>query len=68
MKWQPIETAPNDGTEILLFTVSGIIQGYFSYGEWEQSVTHATYDMAYSVISHHPTHWMPLPAPPKAQK
>lgn len=64
VSWQPIETAPNDGTAVLLYTVQGIIEGYFSYGGWEQCVCEATYDMASAIIEGKPTHWMPLPTAP----
>lgn len=64
MEWQPIETAPRDGKPILLYTAYGIVEGYMSYGEWEQSVIGTTYDMAYTRFECQPTHWMLLPAPP----
>lgn len=33
--WQPIETAPTDGTEVELFTTChGICQAWFALGEW----------------------------------
>ncbi|WP_176928754.1 DUF551 domain-containing protein [Variovorax sp. YR634] len=64
-QWQPIETAPKDGTSILLYTSEGIIEGYWSHNDWEQSPCHATYDGCGGVaINCRPTHWMPLPAPP----
>lgn len=67
MTWQPIETAPKDGTSILTFTnrVShGVMVHYWgrisSYGPsgW---LTHPV------SINHidQPTHWMPLPEAPK---
>jgi hypothetical protein len=33
--WQPIETAPRDGSSVLLFTTChGICEAWFSQGEW----------------------------------
>lgn len=66
MNWQPIETAPKDGTPVLLFTGEGILEAYYLYGEWNQSACHSTYEGAGGVvISCKPTHWMPLPEAPK---
>lgn len=68
-KWLPIETAPKDGTKILVWTGMG-----HSVAVWEVQKYHrkpipywrtqnlgmrVTMDRAYQ-----PTHWMPLPDPP----
>lgn len=35
MTWQPIETAPQDGTSVLLLTTChGICEAWFAKGEW----------------------------------
>ena len=62
--WQPIETAPRDGTDIYATRVDAVVFRpsiiYFEKFEnrgWLCSQTH------YPVKSQ-PTHWMPLPQPP----
>lgn len=61
MEWQPIETAPKDGTEVLIFDGANRTVGYFNR-YWSLSVmgAYAEDDEIYD-----PTHWMPLPEPPK---
>ena len=64
-EWQPIETAPKDGTSMLVVSRDGLVMidkwhvchthplgkpSYLSYNDWQ--------------FSKDPTHWMPLPAPP----
>jgi len=78
MDWQPIETAPKDGTWVLLsggsiyygwdgetfppHVVAQFIGGP-KYRE-EQCWQFAWYDGGYYGEYENPTHWMPLPAPP----
>ncbi len=52
--WQTIETAPKDGTRILIFCGSHACTfvGQWIKGQW----VGARYNT--------PTHWMPLPEPP----
>ena len=67
MDWQPIETAPKDGTRILLYPAfsngrgqyQGDIGYFYSPGEcwYLQNVGHLNGRWR-------PTHWMPLPPPP----
>lgn len=59
--WQPIETAPKDGTSILATEIDGEpVVSYFDEGGWVYSWH------AYDGYHHwNPTHWQPLPAPPK---
>lgn len=66
-EWQPIETAPKDGTFILLFTAEGMIEGYWGFGGWDQCVCSAIYSESGVLIDCKPTHWMP-PLPPPAKK
>ena len=62
-QWQPIETAPKDGVEILGFDSKNktyhvtIYDGY----SWHNPDNHY-YSEA---LGFYPTHWMPLPTPPK---
>ena len=62
--WQPIETAPKDGSEILALWKRSQIQsnGYgvvwFEDGSWRE--------FDYECLVSDPTHWMPLPSPPAA--
>lgn len=61
MEWQPIETAPRDGTPILVAVEGG--RFYADKAEWTAS------GWAYPCHNHgpeiSPTHWMPLPPPPE---
>ncbi len=59
MEWQPIETAPKDGTFILCYHSSGHInvQQYCQDKFWRSSIDNAPHIWQ-------PTHWMPLPPPP----
>lgn len=72
MNWQPIETAPRDGTEILLF--QAIQYGVMMrVGNWDERGEHidtgkrvagwTEADDGY-IGCIEPTHWMPLPEPP----
>jgi hypothetical protein len=64
--WQPIETAPKDGSTILGYWVNGEMHtGSVFHGrrhnEWTPEFdTEKEWDM--------PTHWQPLPSPPLKSK
>lgn len=64
-EWQPIETAPKDGSRILLLRRQQIVCGYWrrNWGEpyWAHDA-HVVDDARWFP----PTHWMPLPDPPDA--
>ncbi len=72
--WQPIETAPKDGTLILLYRplagrtndpVIAIKRGVpRDTGCWEETVPHGMDDSNYTDGCCKATHWMPLPAAP----
>jgi hypothetical protein len=69
--WQPIETAPRDGSEIILGSAyGGVFAGFWSdvpnywgnFGWFEES-DRAVCDATRKPYK--PTHWQPLPAPPE---
>lgn len=62
--WQSIETAPKDGSSVLLWTRDGICEGSWYRTTWRPDCCDTTYDMAAAVLFCQPTHWMPLPPPP----
>jgi hypothetical protein len=65
-EWQPIETAPKDGTAIL---VSGLSHGkrYIDINVWRRNEWHCFHpeDNGYTVPVLPATHWQPLPEPPQ---
>lgn len=66
MTWQPIETAPKDGTHILAWDRTCIECIFFNkdVGKW---VTTWDCDESYEFLGM-PTHWMPLPPPPESEQ
>lgn len=60
-EWQSIETAPKDGSSVLIFynAIMGPIvrEAYFDGGMWQ----------TINVRVDKPTNWMPLPTPPKGE-
>ena len=74
MKWQPIETAPKDGTRVDLWLrvhasprsfgfsdAFRVPEGYFQDGVWGHSQGGSFRELYQPYI----THWMPLPEPPE---
>jgi hypothetical protein len=59
MEWQPIDTAPKDGTEVLLTDGK-----YKRTGYWARRV--GVWSIDAIVALEPPTHWMPLPEPPES--
>ncbi len=61
-EWQPIETAPKDGTRVMLFRAGRkICLGGYVTPSWALTLegwknSHGNF--------FEPTHWMPLPLPP----
>lgn len=60
-QWRPIATAPTTGHDVLVFTEHGLVRLAFfdapNGGIWSSWPGRNQYK---------PTHWMPLPAPPRA--
>lgn len=81
MSWQPIKTAPKDGTEVLLWCrcawrdATGFVdKGSFRMdanaspgdsAEWLKD-DYDDYSCGMASTPLNPTHWMPLPEPPEA--
>lgn len=68
-EWQPIESAPRDGSVIWLYLAG---EGYhgprrcdITTGVWTDSGWYVIADGYAGVVSDQPTHWMPLPAAPE---
>jgi hypothetical protein len=73
-EWQPIETAPKDGTRFLAFFPLEKNDEYYAqiviirwsyYKRWESAEYGGELDYEFDS---QPTHWMPLPNPPKQEK
>ena len=63
-EWQPIETAPKDGTRIL--TASRHNSGWWLIvAEWGGKSPPRWIDSFIGRTAQSPTHWMPLPEPPQ---
>lgn len=59
-EWRPIETAPKDGTHVMLFDNDAIKVGLWwePYNDWGPRIA----------LIKNPTHWIPLPTPPKEEE
>ena len=76
-EWQPIETAPKDGTKILVFCRHGECEISEWYECWKTNyvlVEGTEYFEKHETLyqegwnSNGFTHWMPLPEPPEQDK
>lgn len=66
MEWQPIETAPKDGTPVITnggdgYKLPKVMQSVYDAGWWPDSWESPLEEAM------NPTHWMPLPASTKEQ-
>jgi hypothetical protein len=70
-EWQPIETAPKDGTRILLYAKDCAFTGAWRAGpryfnHWSAKIIEAAATWRLDDGSAYAaTHWMPLPEPPR---
>jgi hypothetical protein len=71
MEWQPIETAPGDGTPVLGWVAANDPKPFekagVMYVTWSRKGSWIFLDTtAHGGARYHwePTHWMPLPEPP----
>lgn len=73
-EWQPIETAPKDGTEILVWAKEGRrcarwVPGNHRHKQgWADWIEDADEDYLSEIVYLHPTDWMPLPDPPTSSE
>lgn len=72
--WQPIETAPKDGTPVILYLRAPwsrveMAQWYEPWKSWQANIYEMIEgDEVLGIGSAIPTHWMLLPAPPTPTK
>ena len=67
-EWQPIETAPKDGTWILVykpFNLYGFDDSEWYVDKYIVRWADECWNISMDDIVVYPTHWMPLPNPPK---
>jgi hypothetical protein len=79
--WRPIESAPRDGTEVLVWcrdeALIPLVMAYSSREYFEKEYgdpdymeagwyTSYSYPEGFAEVTHNPTHWQPLPTPPGA--
>lgn len=68
-QWQGIESAPKDGTKVLLIDMedTAILGPTYALAAWEYGKWRDMGDIgAAGCDPYTPTHWMPLPEPPSA--
>jgi len=70
MEWQPIETAPKDFTDILIYDERhGIVYAAFWLKDDDRWVSNACAESYFGCYAESVNYWMPLPtAPTQSQK
>jgi hypothetical protein len=67
MQWQPIETAPRNGRKIIVSDGFNVTMAWYvddEYAEADEGEP-GWYEDEFDVMLRQPTHWMPLPEPPR---
>ena len=66
-EWQPIETAPKDGTDILVMTgeTMHVVRWINIHGDFDYWAVDDNKHGPFTLRGKAPTNWMPLPDPPK---
>lgn len=73
-EWQPIATAPRDGTRVLLCWNGHVVCGHWDYDRYAaqpRPYWHTDYESIYGrrmTRNTPPTHWQPLPEPPESPR
>lgn len=75
MKWQPIDTAPKDGSMVMLYRPDAIEWAKVCIGKYDDNRYHKKPNPYWALCLHiggrnqarqwSPTHWMPLPDAPE---
>jgi Protein of unknown function (DUF551) len=68
--WQPIDTAPRDGTDVLVWAAGKygrrlICIANYDMGQWWTDASECHDANRYFPPECYPTYWMPLPEPPE---
>lgn len=62
-EWQPIETAPKDGTSIIIYPGWGTPPRAIE-AHWRAGKRHSGWHCNWTWAPRDPTNWQPLPDPP----
>ena len=63
-KWRPIETAPKDGTQIIIAVADADDEFEPGWAFWSERFNNWMIPTTARGYEMYPTHWMPMPEPP----
>ncbi len=67
--WRTIESAPRDGAEVLVFVDGHVAVAAYHEGRWQAVVAgRRVLDGSGGLDLGMPTHWRPLPPPPRSRE